>query len=263
MLTACRENLLNAHRNCIHEILSTLICHDNDLRRINMELRNLQDEFKECVDKINFGFSMESKNKCKGSEKIILFTRKITTMHDLNECFSKKFEALNKKSEEIISNARQCIAGLNAEKCKFRQFHENTVDYLKRYAIKSDDPTVINNCEKDICEMHKFFVKEVSLIKKCETELESFFQICNLQDASNCCCFKDFDWLPQGKTFHIVDGPVEEIKCLMGTTLSKAIAQFYIHQSADIKSFLAAYFMNIEHNEEVLKEKLDIFGNLT
>nr|XP_036217961.1 uncharacterized protein LOC118680773 [Bactrocera oleae] len=228
-----------------------------------MELRNLQDEFKECVDKINFGFSMESKNKCKGSEKIILFTRKITTMHDLNECFSKKFEALNKKSEEIISNARQCIAGLNAEKCKFRQFHENTVDYLKRYAIKSDDPTVINNCEKDICEMHKFFVKEVSLIKKCETELESFFQICNLQDASNCCCFKDFDWLPQGKTFHIVDGPVEEIKCLMGTTLSKAIAQFYIHQSADIKSFLAAYFMNIEHNEEVLKEKLDIFGNLT
>lgn len=263
MLTACREKLPNPHRNCIHEFLSTLICHDNDLRRINAELRNLQDKFKEYMDKINFGLPRESKNECEGSEKIILFTRKITTMHDINECFSKKIEELKQNREAIISNARQCIAGLNAEKCEFRQFHENTVDYLKRYAIKSDDPTIINNCEKDICEMHKLFVKEVSLIKKCETELESFFQICNLQDASNCCCFKGYGWLPPGKTLHIVDGLVEEIKCLMGRTLSKAFAQFYVHHSADIESFLAAYLMNIEHNEEVLKEKLNIFGNLT
>lgn len=49
----------------------------------------------------------------------------------------------------------------------------------------------------------------------------------------------------------------------MGRTLSKAFAQFYVHHSADIESFLAAYLMNIEHNEEVLKEKLNIFGNLT
>ncbi|XP_050337649.1 uncharacterized protein LOC126763922 [Bactrocera neohumeralis] len=263
MLTAFRDNLSNPHRNCIHEILSILICHDNDLRRIKTELHNLQDEFKECVDKINFGFPGENKKKCEESEKIILLTRKITTMHDVNECFSKKIEALKKHGEEIVSNARQCIADLNAEKCKFRQFHEKSIDYLKRYAIQSDDTTVINNCERDICEMHKLFVKEVSLIKKCETELESFFQICILQNASSCCCFKDYNWLPQGKTLHIVDGLVEEIKCLMGTTLSKAFAQFYVHHSAEIKSFLASYLMNIEHNEEVLQEKLNIFGNLT
>ncbi|XP_004524317.1 uncharacterized protein LOC101458621 [Ceratitis capitata] len=263
MLTVCREELPNPHRNRVHEILNTLVCHDNDLRRINTELRNIQDEFKNQMDKINNGCARINSKECLGTDKYINFTRKITTMHDLNECVSKKIAELNKNRDEIINDARQCIFGLNSEKCKFRQFHEKTVDYLKRYAINSDDPTVINNCEKDICEMHKLFVKEVSWIKKCENELESFFQLCNLPDISNCCCFKDYNWLPKGKSLEMVDDVVDEIKCLMGATLTKAFAQLHVRQAADIKSFLAAYLMNLEHNEEVLKEKFNIFGSLS
>ncbi|XP_036327366.1 uncharacterized protein LOC118739971 [Rhagoletis pomonella] len=263
MLTACKDELPNAHRNCIHEILNALVCHDNDLRRINIELRELQYEYKNEMNKLHFGPTKRNKAECKGSEEIVNFTRKITTIHDLNQCFSKKSEALKKNREEIINAARQCILALNSEKCKFKQFHEKTVDYLKRYAIKSDDPTVIQNCEKDICEMHKLFVKEVAFIKKCETDLESFFQLCNLQDMDVCCCFKDYDWIPTGKTLDVVDDLANEIKCLMGTTISKAFAQFHIRQAPDIKSFLAAYLMNLEHNEEVLREKLNIFSSLT
>ncbi|XP_053950139.1 uncharacterized protein LOC128858149 [Anastrepha ludens] len=263
MLMMCREELPNPHRNCIHDILNTLVCYDNELRRINTELRNLKYEHKKETEKLNFGSAELNKTECEGSDTIINFTRRITTIHDLNECFSKKIEELQKNREEIISDSRQCILSLNAEKCKFRQFHEKSVDYLKRYAIKSDDPTVINNCKKDICEMHKLFVKEISLINKCETELQSFFQLCNLQNISNCCCFKDYDWLPRGKYLHVVDDLADEIKCLMGTTISKAFAQFHYRQASDIKSFLAAYLMNLEQNEQVLKEKLNIFSSLT
>ncbi|XP_067635172.1 uncharacterized protein [Eurosta solidaginis] len=262
MISPCTENLPNPHRNCIREIMKSLVCYENDFQLINAHLRKLQHDFKEEMEKLTFGNSKINNRGCELEDKAY-FTENITTIHELNECFTKKFEELRKKQEEIITMSRQCISDLNTKKCKMRQFHEKTVDYLKRYAIKSDDPTVINNCEKDICELHRLFVKEVSLIKRCETELQSFFQLCGLKDIGDCSCFKHYDWIPEGKNLHAVDEVFNQIKCVMGTTIIKAFASLHVQQPTDLKSFLASYLMNLEHNENVLAEKLNLFGNMS
>lgn len=65
-----------------------------------------------------------------------------------------------------------------------------------------------------------------------------------------------------GKSFAVVEEIADNIKCVMGNTLIKAFAQIHIHQASDPRSFLASYLLNVQHNEEVMKEKINLFGSL-
>lgn len=52
---------------------------------------------------------------------------------------------------------------------------------------------------------------------------------------------------------------VKQIKSQVGVTLRRSFAKVHIHRPADAKVFLARYLMNLEHNEQLMVEKLEIY----
>jgi len=50
-----------------------------------------------------------------------------------------------------------------------------------------------------------------------------------------------------------------EIKNTMGKTLINAFAHMHMHQPADPRAFLANYLINIQKNEQLIKEKMQMF----
>ncbi|KAH8311101.1 hypothetical protein KR044_004379 [Drosophila immigrans] len=272
MLTACPEELPNPHKNCLREMLNTLICNDQDVKRLNIELRNLQVELKEELKKIESQApgTCGSDKKMKTADPTVCdfddmtseFTKRIIDLDEVKHFYTKRCEEIRKRRDSIIVYGRQCMRAYNEEKCKFKSFHENTVDYIKRTATLSQDQMVIQRCERDICEMHKRFVKEVANLKQCESQLQPFFKLLKDSDPSTyceCCCFKDFDWLPHGKNLEAVGEISTEIKAKMGKVLVGALAQLHTHMPQDMHGFIAGYLMNVERNEQEVKEKLDIF----
>ncbi|XP_030374622.1 uncharacterized protein LOC115624164 [Scaptodrosophila lebanonensis] len=263
LLTACPDELPNPHKGCIREMLDTLICNDNDVKRLNTELRNIQLELKAELAKKEVKCGDE-KNRlvCESMEDLTAFAQKIASVDEIKHHYTKMCEDIRKRRDNIILYARQCMQAYNEEKCKFKSFHENTIDYIKRTATLSQDRAVIANCERDICEMHKRFVKEVGNIKRCENELNPFFQLLKQSDPNTyceCCCFKEYDWLPQGKKMDAVGNMGDELKEQMGQVLVRAFAQLHMHMPQDPRSFIASYLMNLDRNEQEMKEKLDIF----
>ncbi|KAL7729664.1 hypothetical protein ACLKA6_007937 [Drosophila palustris] len=270
MLTACPEELPNPHKNCLREMLNTLICNDQDVKRLNTELRNLQVELKKELNKIEKSpekctadKKKSTKNQiCEVDEDLSDFTKRIINLDEVKHFYTKRCQEIRQRRDSIIVYGRQCMQAYNEEKCKFKTFHENTIDYVKRTAALSQDQLVIQRCERDICEMHKRFVKEVANLKQCESQLQPFFKLLKDSDPSTyceCCCFKDYDWLPQGKNLESVDAMADEIKEKMGKVLVGALAQLHTHMPQDMHAFLAGYLMNVERNEQEVKEKLDIF----
>jgi len=270
MLTACPEELPNPHKNCLREMLNTLICNDQDVKRLNTELRNLQVELKEELNKIDKSpekcSSEKKKSKknqlCEGDEDLSDFTKRIINLDEVKHFYTKRCEEIRQRRDNIIVYGRQCMQAYSEEKCKFKSFHENTIDYVKRTAALSQDQSVIQRCEHDICEMHKRFVKEVANLKQCESQLQPFFKLLKDSDPTamwECCCFKEYDWLPQGKNLDVVDNMANELKEKMGKVLVGALAQLHTHMPQDMHGFIAGYLMNVERNEQEVKEKLDIF----
>ncbi|KAH8369302.1 hypothetical protein KR009_007525 [Drosophila setifemur] len=267
MLSDCPEELPNPHRNCLQEMLQALICNDNDVKRLNLELRNLHVKLKAEMDQINkanekCGKEKRGKVVCESLEDMTKFAQRISCMDEIQNHYSKKCDEIRKRRDNIIIYARQCLYAYNEEKCKFKSFHENTVDYIKRTAVLSEDPDVIRGCQNDVCELHKRFVREVGNIKSCEVELLPFFQLLKESDPKaycECCCFKDYDWMPKGKNLEAVDGMAGEIKEQMGEVLVRAFAQLHFHMPQDPRAFIAAYLMNLDRNEHEMKEKLSIF----
>lgn len=49
------------------------------------------------------------------------------------------------------------------------------------------------------------------------------------------------------------------IKSQVGIALKRSFAKVHIHRPADMKIFLARYLMNLEHNEQLMAEKLEIY----
>ncbi|XP_020799322.1 uncharacterized protein LOC110177117 [Drosophila serrata] len=269
MLTACPDELPNPHKNCLNEMLQALICNDNDVKRLNTELRNLSVEMKAEMDRINkanIKCGDENKGKaqvvCESIEDMTKFAQRINCLDEVKTHFTKRSQEIRKRRDNIIVYARQCLYAYNEEKCKFKSFHENTVDYIKRTATLSEDTAVIRGCEKDVCELHKRFVREVANLKSCEAELLPFFKLLKDSDPKaycECCCFKDYDWLPQGKNLEAVDRLEGEIKEQMGEVLVRAFAQLHLHSPQDPRAFIAGYLMNLDRNEQEMKAKLDIF----
>lgn len=261
MLTACRDELPNPHRNCIHELLNSLACHDNDYQCINIGLRSLHQEFQREINNAIFQCSEKRKLACASEERLNEFQKNVENIDNTTECYNRQIEDMQNKRQSVVAKAKQCFVEFQAEKCKFKKFHEKTIDHLKTFAVQSNDPVIVRNCEKDINEINKQFVKEVAYIRKCESVLGPFLKV--LHDCTNqllCkCCFKEYEWMPQGKSMKMLDSTVNEIKSTMGSTLKKAFAQLHIHQPTDVKSFLASYLMNLERNEEILREKLNTF----
>ncbi|XP_023167526.2 uncharacterized protein LOC111597188 [Drosophila hydei] len=274
MLTGCGDELPNPHKNCLREMLNTLICNDQDVKRLNTELKNLEIQLKEELRKIEKDNAkcadVKQKLTEKGSKPRICepdedhaeFTKRIINLDEIKHFYSKRSEEIRKRRDSIIVYARQCLHAYSEEKCKFKSFHENTVDYIKRTAALSQDPTVVSRCERDVCEMYKRFVKEVANLKHCETQLQPFFQLLKDSDpkvSCECCCLKDYEWLPQGKNMETVDGATKELKEKMGKTIVGAFAQLHLHMPQDMFGFIAGYLMNVERNEHEVKEKLDLF----
>ncbi|KAH8398528.1 hypothetical protein KR215_011246 [Drosophila sulfurigaster] len=272
MLTACPEELPNPHKNCLREMLNTLICNDQDVKRLNIELRNMQVELKEELRKNETESKICSSEKklnnraeprvCDSDDPKTEFTKRIINLSEIKHFYTKRCEEIRKRRDSIIVYGRQCMRAYNEEKCKFKSFHENTIDYIKRTATLSQDQQVVQRCERDICEMHKRFVKEVANLKQCESQLQSFFKLLKDSDPNTyceCCCFKDYDWLPQGKKLEAVENVSTELKAKMGKVLVSALAQLHTHMPQDMHGFLAGYLMNVERNEQEVKEKLDIF----
>ncbi|XP_030242841.1 uncharacterized protein LOC115563664 [Drosophila navojoa] len=274
MLDGCGDELPNPHKNCLREMLNTLICSDQDVKRLNTELRNLQIELNEELRKIEKENATceEVKKKmmeksvrprlCEPDEEQAELTKRLINLDEVKHFYSKRSEEIRKRRDNIIMYARQCMQAYNEEKCKFKAFHENTVDYIKRTATLSQDRTVVQRCERDVCEMHKRFVKEVANLKHCETQLQPFFKLLRESDPNvhcECCCLKDYDWLPQGKNMEAVDAATKELKEKMGKILVSAFAQLHIHMPQDMYGFIAGYLMNVERNEHEVKEKLDLF----
>ncbi|SPP83786.1 uncharacterized protein LOC117586261 [Drosophila guanche] len=271
MLTECNEELPNPHKSCLREMLNTLIISDNDVKRLNTQLRNIQLEMKAEMDKIE-------KSKCVGDEKskkpkvcdseqdLTQFAERIVNLDELKLHYTKKSEELRRRRDNIMVYARQCLNAYNEEKCKFKSFQENTVDYIKRTATLSQDHDVVKKCEYDICQMNKRFVREVAHLKRCEGELLAFIKLLKDSDPKaycECCCFKEYDWLPQGKNLEVVDTLAEEIKQMMGQVLVRAFAQLHVHEPQDPRAFIAAYLMNLDRSEQEMLEKHTIIQEAT
>ncbi|XP_016974832.2 uncharacterized protein LOC108041417 [Drosophila rhopaloa] len=267
MLAACPDELPNPHKNCLHEMLQALICNDNDVKRLNTELRNMKLELQAEVDRINkanikCGHERKGKVVCESIEDLTKFAQRINSLDEVKSHFTQRSEEIRKRRDNVIVYARQCLYAYNEEKCKFKSFHENTVDYIKRTATLFQDAEVIKGCEKDVCDLHKRFVREVAKLKSCEAELLPFFKLLKESDPKaycECCCFKGYDWLPRGKNLEAVDSMAGEIKEQMGDVLVRAFAQLHIHSPQDPRAFIAAYLMNLDRNEQDMKEKLNIF----
>lgn len=271
MLTHCPDELPNPHKNCLREMLSTMICNDQDVKRLNTELRKMQVELKAELEKIEranltcaeIKKNLMSKNKlCQPDEDLAAYTKRLVDIDEIKHAYTKRFEAMRKRRDIIIGYGHQCLQAYNEEKCKFKSFHENTMDYIKRTAALSQDPAVVKRCERDICEMHKRFVKEVANLKQCEVELQPYFKLLKDTDPKaycECCCFKDYSWLPQEKNIESVAQLTDDFKAKMGKILVSALAQLHTHMPQDVYAFLAGYLMNVERNEQEVKEKLEIF----
>lgn len=267
MLAGCPDELPNPHKNCLHEMLQALICNDNDVKRLNTELRNLNLELKAELAKINkanqkCGHEKKGKVVCESTEDVTKFAQRINSLEEVTAHFTQRSEEIRKRRDNIIIYARQCLYAYNEEKCKFKSFHENTVDYIKRTATLSQDAEVIRACGKEVCELHKRFVREVAKLKSCEAELLPFFKLLKDSDPKTyceCCCFKGYDWMPKSKNLEAVDAMAGEIKEQMGDVLVRAFAQLHIHSPQDPRAFIAAYLMNLDRNEQEMKEKLVIF----
>nr|ABF85733.1 IP09274p [Drosophila melanogaster] len=65
--------------------------------------------------------------------------------------------------------------------------------------------------------------------------------------------------MPKSKNLEAVDAMAGEIKEQMGDVLVRAFAQLHIHSPQDPRAFIAAYLMNLDPNEQEMKEKLVIF----
>ncbi|KAH8414129.1 hypothetical protein KR222_008155 [Zaprionus bogoriensis] len=270
MLTNCPDELPNPHKNCLREMLNTLICNDQDVKRLNTELRNMQLELKAELAKIEKANEKcgehkkeQKKNQlCEPDDDVADLTKRLISLDEVKHFYTKRCEELRKRRDSIIVYGRQCLQAYSEEKCKFKSFHENTVDYIKRTAALSQDPAVVQRCERDICEMHKRFVKEVANLKQCEAQLQPFFKLLKDTDPNaycECCCFKEYDWLPQSKNLESMDAMSVEMKDKMGKVLVGALAQLHTHMPQDMHAFIAGYLMNVERNEQEVKEKLDIF----
>uniref|UniRef100_A0A1B0FQI1 Uncharacterized protein n=1 Tax=Glossina morsitans morsitans TaxID=37546 RepID=A0A1B0FQI1_GLOMM len=261
MLTACVDELPNPHKNCIKELLDSMVCYYYDYQRINVELRNLRQEFKKEVNEVAYQYTERRKLACASRETLEAFENKVESIDLTVECFNKRIADMKEKRAEVLRNSKKCLTNLRLEKCKLKQFHERTIDYLKTHSVSTQDPKVKKRCEKDINEMNRQFVKEVAYIKKCDDVLSPFMKL--LHDCDNTlicdCYFQGYDWLPCGEGAPIIEEVEGEIKCVMGSTLIKAFANCYIHHPSDEKSFLSAYLMNLQHSEDIMKAKLKLF----
>lgn len=271
MFAGCPDELPNPHKSCLREMLNTMICNDQDVKRLNTELRNMQLELKAELDKIERAnlpcaqvkLNMMTKDKlCDPDEDLSAYTKRLVDLDEVQHFYTKRFEEIRKRRDSIIVYGQQCLQAYSEEKCKFKSFHENTVDYIKRTASLSNDPVQVQRCERDICEFHKRFVKEVANLKQCEAQLQPFFKLLKDTDQNvycECCCFKDYDWMPAAGNKGAIDDMVAEFKAKMGTVLVAALANLHCHMPQDMHAFLAGYLMNVERNEQEVKEKLDIF----
>lgn len=261
MLTNCRNDLPNPHKKCIRELLNSLTCFENDYHRISIDLRNIQKEFKQSVDNAVYQCSELRKLACASDEELNDFQKNVDNIDAITESFNKRFDDIQKERQRILEESKKLLELLHFEKLKFKQFHQNTINYLKTHAVQSNDTEIIRNCEKDLNEINKQFCHEVSYIRKCENVLNSYSQL--LYDGQtevtkyNCC--NDYDWIPQGKSMKIIETVSEKIQIKMGTTLRKAFAQLHIQQPNDRISFLAQYLMSLERNEDVMNEKYQFF----
>ncbi|XP_037828543.1 uncharacterized protein LOC119616275 [Lucilia sericata] len=258
MLTAHSVELPNPHKKCIRELLNYLTCFDNDYQSINIELRNIQKEFKQSIDNVVFHCSELRKLACASDERLDEFQRNVENIDAITESFNKRIENLQKKREEIIEESKKCFEQLQVEKMRLKHFHQKTINHLKSFAVQANDAEIIKNCEKDLNEINKQFAKELSYIRKCESVLDPFFRLLRVC-KSQVCHLNEYEWVPQGKSTEIVDSIAKEIRDSMGTTLRCAFAHLHIHQPNDTNSCLAQYLMALVHNEEMMGEKLELF----
>lgn len=263
MLTNCRNDLPNPHKKCIKELLNTLTCFENDYQRITIDLRKIQKQFKQSVDNVVYQCSEMRKLACASDERLKEFQQNVENIDVITESFNKRIEDIQKKRHRILEESKNMFEQLHFEKLKFKQFHENTINFLKAHAVQSNDPEIVRNCEKDLNEMNKQFSKEVFYIKKCESILNSYYQLLYVgqTEISKCNCLNVYDWTPKGKSIKIEETVAKEIQSNMGTTLRRAFAQLHIHQPKDKISFLAQYLMTLERNEDIMNEKFQLFYN--
>ncbi|XP_023304425.2 uncharacterized protein LOC111686301 [Lucilia cuprina] len=260
MLTAYSVKLPNPHKKCVRELLNYLTCFDNDYQRINIELRNIQKEFKQSIDNVVFYCSELRKLACASDEKLDQFQKNVENIDAITDSFNKRIENLQKKREETVEKSKKCFEQLEVEKMRLKHFHQKTINHLKSFAAHAKDPEIVKNCEKDINEINKQFSKELSYIKKCEGVLDYFYQLLKV-NKSQVCHFNEYEWVPQGKSTEIVDSIAKEIQDSMGTTLRNVFAHLHIHQPNDTNSYLAQYLMTLVHNEKIVREKLEVFAN--
>ena len=123
MLTAaCKDELPNPHKNCLHEILNALVVRYNDFRRMNSEMRNLRAEFKAEMRTMEFPCSDLRRliccmqyNKADGEN----FLRHTGRVNEVYTCFTRRIDELEAKIQATVKNAQDCLLALNSENQTF------------------------------------------------------------------------------------------------------------------------------------------------
>lgn len=261
MISNCKTNLANPHKKCIRQLIDCLTVLDNEFQRINTELSNIQKEFKQTIDFVIFKCSERRKLASGSGERLDEFQRNVDSIDTIKECFTKRNEDIQMKRQKIVDESQKRFEQLHIEKMKLNQFHQSTINYLKGFAVTSNDSTVVRNCEKYLTEINKQFGKEISFITKCENTLISFFHLVHRRESHmyKNYCFNEFELVPEGKSTKIGDTIAEEIKVSMGNVLRKAFAHLYIQQPSDRKLFLAQYLMSVKCKDEMMKDKFERF----
>lgn len=201
------KRLPNPHTNCVRELLSSLVCFENEYGRMTIELRNLKEEYARKMEEVVFPYTDARKpdpiSKCADPEKLdkVDFEANVERADVLVDCYERRIRVLMEERDRHLYTARNCLISLNMEKCKFKKFHERSLSELKRQFGSTLDQRTRANCQKDINMISKMFADEVSHIQKCEASLRAFIDMLSADTRvkETCtCCFKQYEWIPGG-----------------------------------------------------------------
>uniref|UniRef100_A0A1I8MTZ3 Uncharacterized protein n=1 Tax=Musca domestica TaxID=7370 RepID=A0A1I8MTZ3_MUSDO len=249
----------------IQQLLSALICYDNDYQRIGVEIKKAQEKHKKELDQIIFPCSTKQKLGCspelKQQQKD--FATSIQDVDKMKEAFNKRMNALSNERRDIFVAAKKCFQEMQKIKIHHQRYHLYAIDDLKKRILEAPDKKTRDAFENEMQELNKQFVQDTTHIERCERVLRPFLHLLsesNVYVSKTHCNLKELNsGDTKAKSFEEVLALEETIKSTMGSVLRKLLAMIHIYQPSDAKSFAANYLMHLKNIEDIVKEKLESF----
>ncbi|XP_073829648.1 uncharacterized protein [Musca autumnalis] len=254
----------NPYRCRIQEILSALVCYDNDYQRISIEIKNAQEKHKLELEQIIFNCSTKQRLQCSHQhEQQRLekdFPKKVQDVDKMKEAFNKRLNTLTNERQDIFETAKKCFEEMQQYKIQHQRYHLNGINDLKKMVLEAGSKQSRDEFQKDIQEMNKLFINDVEYVEKCERVLKPFIQLLRTTDVrvpKAYCNLKELGGPSKAKSFQEVFEIEQNIKSSMGGVLTKLLAMIHLYQPTDVKSFAANYLMHLKHIDDVVRKKLE------